>query len=523
MKDSAEHDAFISYSHKDKIYASIIQRSIETLGLPFYKKWQPDVSIFRDERKIPLSSSLSEEILTGLRNSNHLIIIASKNSANSNWVKEEIINWHSLNKDAEGYITRFNFILIDDVVEWDNKDQVFDKLKTTALPSFEKKIFKHLPLWADIRHYCKFGKIQTNNANYQWEIAKIKAYLLGKKPDEIIDEVSRGRRFFQGVISVIITLLSILTMYAYQQKKIANEKAQLAMLSEAEAKKQRDSAMQSETEAQKQRDSAILAKIEARTNLEVAQREKKIAEIQLAITKLFATRRFPEHLDNLWTLDSLDCRGWGLERIPDEIGKLQNLKYLDLSANNLVKLPSQIGKLKKLLVLDLSINKLKELPKSIGDLKNLRALKIGGNNIDLEKMPIELANLKLLDTLYAGYNEWTSIPIEIYELRNLSYLDLSMNFFDSVSYKIGNLKKLMVLDLSDNQLTYLPNELVGLRNLESLNLSKNKFENIPIAKIPQTTTLKTIDFRDNSFPFKEYIELRRLMPWCHIFIDHDSN
>jgi hypothetical protein len=50
-KTTKKYHAFISYSHKDKSYASAIQKSIETLGVPFHKSWGGDVKIFRDERK----------------------------------------------------------------------------------------------------------------------------------------------------------------------------------------------------------------------------------------------------------------------------------------------------------------------------------------------------------------------------------------------------------------------------------------------------------------------------------------
>lgn len=221
MRSNKTYQAFISYSHKDKPYATAIQKSIETLGLPFYKTWQPDVSIFRDERKIPLAGSLTEQIITGLKESEYLIVVASKNSANSNWVKEEILNWHKLNKDKDGFITNFNFILTDDVVEWDYLNHNFDKLKTTALPSFDERIFKEVPLWANLQQYCKDGKVQSSNSNYEWEIAKIKGLLLGKKPDEIIDEVSKGKRLFRIIAGVVISILMFLTAFAYYQREEA--------------------------------------------------------------------------------------------------------------------------------------------------------------------------------------------------------------------------------------------------------------------------------------------------------------
>lgn len=228
MSKAKKYNVFISYSHKDKSYASAIQKSIETLGLPFYKKWQPNVNIFRDERKIPLSGSLTNELLTGLKESEYLIVIASKNSANSTWVKEEILNWHKLNQDENGYISNFNFILIDDVIEWDYLNHDFDKLKTTALPTFDKKIFKELPIWANLQLYCKNGKVQSNNSNYEWEIAKIKGLLLGKKPDEIIDEVSRGKRMFRIILSFIIVMLLGLTTFAFIQRNSAIHQRDIA-------------------------------------------------------------------------------------------------------------------------------------------------------------------------------------------------------------------------------------------------------------------------------------------------------
>jgi len=229
MEQVKKYHAFISYSHKDKQYARAIQKSIETLGIPFYKSWQPNVNIFRDERKIPLAGSLTEQIITGLKESQYLIVIASKYSANSTWVREEIINWHKWNKDDVGFISNFNFILTDDVVEWDYLNHDFDKLKTTALPSFDERLFKELPLWANIQQYCKDGKIKSSNSNYEWEIAKIKGLLLGKKPDEIIDEVSKGKRFFRLVSSFIIMVLLLATTFAYYQRNVAIEQRNLAI------------------------------------------------------------------------------------------------------------------------------------------------------------------------------------------------------------------------------------------------------------------------------------------------------
>jgi hypothetical protein len=212
-----QYHAFISYSHKDKEYVRTIQKSIETLGLPFYRKWMPDINLFRDERKMPLSDDLSYSIKNGLDESEYLLVIASKNSADSTWVKPEILLWHENNQDDSKFITNFNFILIDNVVEWDYINKDFDELKTTALPKFGKRIFKDVPIWANIQNYCRDGKIQTNNPNYEWEIAKIKALLLGTTPDKIIDLAAKAKRIFRIALAIVALSLAMLATFAFIQ------------------------------------------------------------------------------------------------------------------------------------------------------------------------------------------------------------------------------------------------------------------------------------------------------------------
>lgn len=228
MEDSQEkYDAFISYSHLDREYAKVIQRSLETLGLPFYKKWKNDIKLFRDQRKVPLTDDLTQEIKKGLKNSRCLIVIASKHSAGSKWVKEEILEWHRLNKDKEGYITKFNFIQVDDVIKWDATKKNFD-LVTTALPNFDQALFKSEPAWSNIKNYCKDNKIDTSNDNYEWEIARVKGWLLGMNPDKIIDDVSNSKKLFRFALIFGMVIFGLLATVAFIQKQAADKATALA-------------------------------------------------------------------------------------------------------------------------------------------------------------------------------------------------------------------------------------------------------------------------------------------------------
>jgi outer membrane protein OmpA-like peptidoglycan-associated protein len=160
-----------------------------------------------------LSGNLTEEILSSLKESEFLLVIASRNSANSTWVQKEIFNWYKLNHDENGYITNLAFILVEGGIVWNYFNNEFDKLKSTALPSFEKKMFKELPLWADLQLNCLGGKIYSDNTSYAWEIAKIKGLLLGKRPDEILDEGSKKKNLFRIIICIIILFVLLLVGY----------------------------------------------------------------------------------------------------------------------------------------------------------------------------------------------------------------------------------------------------------------------------------------------------------------------
>ncbi|WP_298220919.1 toll/interleukin-1 receptor domain-containing protein [Flavobacterium sp.] len=230
-----KYHAFISYSHNDKHYVSAIQKSIETLGLPFHKKWKSDVSFFIDEKKMKVSEDLSEEIKKGLRDSKYLIVIASPNSASTDsWVIKEIEYWYAIKNNSTGGISSFHLIVLDGSIKWDSQAQAFS-VDSSALPNFGNIKFNAQPIWANVQNYCKDGKIQTKNPNYEWEIAKVKALLLDKSPDEIIDEVAKEKRLFRIITGFVISLLVMLSAFAFYLRGEAVSKKNLAEAKTKEA------------------------------------------------------------------------------------------------------------------------------------------------------------------------------------------------------------------------------------------------------------------------------------------------
>lgn len=101
------YDAFISYRHspKDSAIAQQIHRQLERFRVP--KAIQKATGkkrlqrIFRDKEELPLSVNLSDDIDEALRNSDHLIVICSPRTSESQWVQREIqlfLEYHSIDK-----------------------------------------------------------------------------------------------------------------------------------------------------------------------------------------------------------------------------------------------------------------------------------------------------------------------------------------------------------------------------------------------------------------------------------------
>lgn len=100
--------AFISYSHRDKVWGDWLHRSLETYRVP--KRLVGGQSrngpvparvypVFRDREELPVSSDLGTNIVDGLKQSRYLVVICSPNSAKSRWVNEEIRYFKALGRE----------------------------------------------------------------------------------------------------------------------------------------------------------------------------------------------------------------------------------------------------------------------------------------------------------------------------------------------------------------------------------------------------------------------------------------
>jgi broad specificity polyphosphatase/5'/3'-nucleotidase SurE len=113
MSDSFKYYAFISYNKNDIVWGKQLQRKLEHYRIPkklcIEHNWirAPIKPVFFAPSDIQ-PGGLNEELQEHLRNSRHLIVICSPNSARSEWVGKEIAFFHSL-----GRTQNIHFFIVD--------------------------------------------------------------------------------------------------------------------------------------------------------------------------------------------------------------------------------------------------------------------------------------------------------------------------------------------------------------------------------------------------------------------------
>jgi hypothetical protein len=98
--------AYISYSHADERWAAWLQRALESYRVPGRLTTRSGVDglprriapVFRDREDLSTAHSLSDSLLTALRESECLIVICSPAAAASRWVNEEVRQFQALGR-----------------------------------------------------------------------------------------------------------------------------------------------------------------------------------------------------------------------------------------------------------------------------------------------------------------------------------------------------------------------------------------------------------------------------------------
>lgn len=191
---------------------------------------------------------------------------------------------------------------------------------------------------------------------------------------------------------------------------------------------------------------------------------------------------------------------------------------LSLCSHELNSLPEEIKDLKMLKILKLDNNNLKQLPDTITQLANLQSLSVYKNKLTL--LPENIGNLINLRELSLYENELVIIPKSIGKISLLKLLDLRWNKLTALPDEFGQLNNIQELYLNKNLLTSLPETIGNMTNMRTLSLQNNVLIELP-ETISQLNNLLFLDLENNQLK-KIPIYLKNLKKLCYLDLRNNS-
>ena len=209
--------AYISYSHKDEVWASWLHRSLEAYRIPrnlvgsinnvgrVPARIRP---VFRDRDDLSSVADLGDTVKQALSDSENLIVICSPEAAASHWVNEEIRHFAHL-----GRADRIFCIIV-------NGEPADDGSVAALFPAALAEIGMQEPLAADVRKWAD-GK---NTAKL-----KLIAGMLGIRLDELRQRDLQRHRKRQAIVGlgvVAAVSLIVVTLVAQISEQQEREKTE---------------------------------------------------------------------------------------------------------------------------------------------------------------------------------------------------------------------------------------------------------------------------------------------------------
>jgi tetratricopeptide (TPR) repeat protein len=101
MNSTKRYGAFLSYNHRDRVFARWLHRNIEAYTPPQnsnHELQQALKPVFMDREELASSGDLAKSVRDALENSAALVVVCSPNSAASKWVNEEVRTFQKLGR-----------------------------------------------------------------------------------------------------------------------------------------------------------------------------------------------------------------------------------------------------------------------------------------------------------------------------------------------------------------------------------------------------------------------------------------
>jgi hypothetical protein len=232
MASPTGYDAFISYSHRhDGRIAPALEIALERFAKPWYK--MRALRVFRDTTNLGANPSLWGSIQQALEASEWFVLLASAESAASEWVNREVLWWRA-NRSPD----RILIAATSDGLAWDSSKG--DWADSAPLPPALRGLFADEPLWLDLTTVQvperKRGKLADEL------VASVAAPILGRPKDQLISEQwrqhRRTMRLARGAVAVLATLTAVsvvATFIAVGQRNDARTQTRVAQAGELAA------------------------------------------------------------------------------------------------------------------------------------------------------------------------------------------------------------------------------------------------------------------------------------------------
>lgn len=199
------YDAFLSYSHAtDGRLAPALEKGLQRFAKPWYR--MRALRIFRDETGLSANPHLWSSIAEALDESQHFVLLASPEAAQSPWVEREVEHWCAGKSPASILIA-----VTDGEAHWDAASRDFDWQRTTALPAALRGRFGEEPRWADLRWARTADDLSLSHPAFRNAIAELAAPLHGRPKDELASEEVRQHRRTLRIARSAAALLALLT------------------------------------------------------------------------------------------------------------------------------------------------------------------------------------------------------------------------------------------------------------------------------------------------------------------------
>jgi WD domain, G-beta repeat/MTH538 TIR-like domain (DUF1863) len=233
------YDAFISYSHAlDGSLAPALQTGLERFAKPWYRARA--LRVFRDNASLSANPGLWTSIEQALAASAWLVLMASPQAAQSEWVNREVA-WWLTNKSPQ----RVLVVLTEGKFAYAN-DAAAGNGTTAALPPALRGAFRENPRWVDLRWLHDVEQVDQFNPRLRDCVADIAAAVREVPKDELVGEHIRQHRRTMRLARGAITALAILliaalvaAVVAFQQRATAQRERDTAIFNQVTAQADR--------------------------------------------------------------------------------------------------------------------------------------------------------------------------------------------------------------------------------------------------------------------------------------------